>query len=267
MAQLQVLPSELLLAIASHVPELRDLACSYRRVNQVVTPLLYESVFYRQEWIQVVSRGSQIYNLDAFNRSLRSSESLRSLVKSVDLRWHNMYKDVDDDVRRCLQVLESSCLQALHLSPANLSFEIPAGLGFTSLAYEGGEKIDCGKGLDRLYTLFCIPSLTHFYMDQWFWEMNPVFGAERVDQGRVGTSNIETLTLEHTWISASDLQRLLSWPKTLKTLTFHGESITSLELHHSLQHQRLTLEYLDTRATYARDSKSSTSNTGLCTKC
>ncbi len=269
MPRLQVFPTELLLAITSHVPELRDWACSCRHINQVVTPLLYESVFYRQEGIQVVSRGLQIFNLDAFTRSLRSSESLRSLVKSVDLKWHNMFKDVDDDVCRCLQVLESSCLQALHLSPANLSFEIPAGLGVTSLAFrhEAGEQIDCGKGLDRLYTLFCIPSLTHFCMDEWFWGINPVFGAERVDQGRVGASNIETLTLEHTFIPASDLQRLLSWPKTLKALTFHGASITSLELHHSLQHQRLTLEYLDTRATYARDSKSSTSNTGLCTKC
>ncbi len=275
MPQLQGLPPELLLAIASHVPELRDLAFTCRHVNQVVTPLLYESVVYRQEgiqfyqneYIQVVSRGSEIFNLDAFTRSLRSSESLRSLVKSVDLRWHNTDMGFEDDVCRCLQILEPSCLRTLHLAPANLFFEIPTGLGVTLLAFrrEWHELPKHGTDLDRLYTLFCIPSLIHFVLDGWGY--GNFSGVDRVNQSRVGISNVETATLENSRISASDLQRLLSWPKTLKALTFHGASITSRELHHSLQHQRLTLEYLDARGTDERDSKNSTSNTGLCTKC
>ena len=212
MAQLQVLPSELLLTIASHVPELKDWACSCRHVNQVVTPLLYESVFYRQEWIQVGSRGSQVYNLDAFTRSLRSSESLRSLVKSVDLRWHNWAENIDDDICRCLQALESSDLRTLHLSPASIIFEIPAGPGVTSLAFgrQSYDRPDYSTVLNRLYTLFCIPSLIHFCIEDWRSRGHgPLSDADRVNQGRVGISNIETITLENTLIPASDLQELL----------------------------------------------------------
>ena len=123
MPQLQSLPSELLLAIALHVPQpaLNGLAHTCRRLNKVITPLLYKSVLWQGHhharpfvWQQehlptersvahqadalvIPSSESIIFDLDAFTRTVLSSESLRSLVKSVDLRW--------DSVRCCLQAL------------------------------------------------------------------------------------------------------------------------------------------------------------------
>ena len=142
MPQLQSLPSELLLAIALHVPQhaLSGLAHTCRRLNKVITPLLYKSVlwqghhqarrvfsdealFRQQEYsstersvthqadaLVIPSSESIIFDLDAFTRTVLSSESLRSLVKSVDLRWDNEHFDDDDSVHCCLQALESSHL-------------------------------------------------------------------------------------------------------------------------------------------------------------
>ena len=142
MLQLQSLPCELLLAIALHVPQpaLNGLAHTCRHLNKVITPLLYKSVLWQghhharrvfnneafvwqQEYLPtersvthqadalvLPSSESIIFDLDAFTRTVLSSESLRSLVKSVDLRWHNEQFDDDDSVRCCLQALESSHL-------------------------------------------------------------------------------------------------------------------------------------------------------------
>ena len=238
-AQLQGLPNELLLAIALHVPQpaLSGLSHTCRNLNQVVTPLLYESVVWQANrdsryvlndealfWQQedpptersvtrqadasvIPSSGSRIFDLDAFTRTVLSSESLRSFVKNVDLRWQNEHFDDDDSVRCCLQALESSHLRMLHLSPADFSFEIPARPAVTSLAYQIDRKwayspqsshlpmlhlspaessfeipaqpavtslayqIDSPQSyavdLDRLHTLFCIPSLIRFRLDGW----------------------------------------------------------------------------------------------------
>lgn len=167
MPQLQNFPSEVLLAIALHLPQpaLNGLAHTCQHLNEVATVLLYESVFWQghhharrvfndetffwqQEYfptersvtrqadaLVISSTGSRIFDLDAFTRTILSSESLRSLVKSVDLRWHNEHFNDDDSVRCCLQALQSSHPRTLHLSPADFSFEIPARPAVTSLAF------------------------------------------------------------------------------------------------------------------------------------
>ena len=143
MPQLLDLPSELLLAIALHVPQpaLSALAHTCRRLNQVITPLLYESILWQGQHharcvsnddtersvtrqadaLVIPSSRSRIFDLDAFTRTILSSESLRSLVKSVDLRWHNENFSDDDSVLCCLQALETSHLRTMHIcvgSPA-----------------------------------------------------------------------------------------------------------------------------------------------------
>ena len=283
MPQLQDLPSELLLAIALHVPQpaLSGLAHSCWRLNQVITPLLYESVlwqghyqarrlfndeafFLQQEYFpserSVTPKAeSRIFDLDAFTRTVLSSESLRSLVKSVDLRWHNEHFNHDDSVRCCLQALESSHLRTLHLSTGDFFFEIPARPAVTSLAFHINRQYACTPSLyslsfARLYTLFSIPSLIHLRLDGWpFWSFP--FGGDRAwaKSDIVGASNIEDLALSSGDAAPSeDLRKVLSWPKALKRLTFvpyHKPYYKDLatvrsEVHHILQNQHLTLEYL-----------------------
>ena len=283
MPQLQHLPSELLLAIALHVPQpaLSGLARTCRRLNQVITPLLYQSVlwqghyhsrrffnddaFFSQQELFPSERSvtrkaeSRIFDLDPFTRTVLFSESLRSLVKSVDLRWHNNHFNDDDSVRCCLQALESSHLRTLHLSPAGFFFEIPARPAVISLAFDIHRQLACNpylyaRILARLYTLFKIPSLIHLRLDGWpFWSFP--FGEDRAwaKSDIVGASNVEDLALSIGDAAAGeDLRKVLSWPKALKRLTFvryqnrHYKDPATVrsELHHILQHQRLTLEYL-----------------------
>ena len=291
MSQLQNLPSEVLLAIALHVPQstLKGLAHTCRRLNQIVTTLLYESVLWQGDhhasrflndeafsWQQqcfpaecsftlraddlgIPSSGSRIIDLDAFNRTIQSSESLRSLVKSVDLRWHNEDFNDDDSVRCCLQALQSSHLRTLHLSPADFSFEIPARPAVTSLAFQIDGRWAYNPHLyavnfKRLYTLFCIPSLIHFSLDGWpFWSSAFCKDWAWAKSECVGTSKIEELVLTGGGAEpGDDLQEVLSWPKPLKRLAFvpnylpHNKDSATIysELQHMLQHQRLTLEYL-----------------------
>lgn len=304
MSQLQSLPTELLLAIASHVPQpgLNALVQCCRHINEAVTPLLYESVFWQQDYhvrrllsseasfsqadldnhhrerfssrqTSAQSSGTRIFDLDAFTCTLLSSESLRSLVKSVDLRWKNKVINrinVDDSVHGCLQALESSHLRTLHLSPAAFHFEIPTRPAVTSLAFEYGRwclyrpSLRAGD-LNRLYTLFNIPSLIHFCMDGWpawgnFSNTNPA----GVTPDRVGVSNIESLTLRHTSGPGEHLREVLSWPKALKKFTFiphlrlSPKSLTLVqsELQYLLQHQRQTLEYLNVRVPNEGSGKS-----------
>ena len=283
MPQLQSLPSELLLAIALHVPQpaLSGLALSCRRLNEVLTPLLYESVlwqghyharrvfndeafFWQHEYFPIEraatrqtdasiipSSGSRIFDLDAFTRTVLSSESLRSLVRNVDLRWQNEHFNDDDSVRCCLQALESSHLRVLHLSPADFFFEIPARPAVTSLAFQ----IDSTwtRNFERLYTLCSIPSLIHFRLDGWSFSPYVLFeGRAWAKSKSVGASNIEDLSLSSDRAPGDDLREVLSWPKALKRFTFvphhkpHYEDSATVcsELQHVLQHQRLTLEYL-----------------------
>ena len=298
MAQLDGLPTELLLAIALHLhqPTLSGLARTCRCLNQVITPLLYKSVFWQAPyhpgpfsndeaffWQQgyfpiesfairqanasiIPSSGSRIFDLDAFTRTVLSSESLRSLVKSVDLRWHNKHFNDDDSVRCCLQALESSHLRTLHLSPADFSFEIPARPAVTSLAFQITRKwtdskwTDRGDGprvyamvFERLHTLFRIPSLIHFRLAGWpFWLSNLCKSRAWAKSESVGASNVEDLTLSSCGAPGDDLRQVLSWPKSLKRFTFvphhkpcYEDSATACsQLQHILQHQRLTLEYL-----------------------
>ena len=290
MPQLHALPSELLLAIALHLhqPALKGLAHTCRRLNQVITPLLYESVlwqapchagrlfndedfFWQQEYFStersvtrqanasiIPSSGSRIFDLDAFTRTVLSSESLRSLVKSVDLRWHNEHFNDDDSVCCCLQALESSHLRTLHLSPADFFFEIPARPAVTSLAFQIDGRWTYASHLyavhfERLHTLFRIPSLIHFRLDGWpFWTSILCKGRAWAKSESVGASNIEDLTLSSGGAPGDDLRQVLSWPKALKRFTFvphhkphYKDSATARSaLQHILQHQRLTLEYL-----------------------
>lgn len=295
MPQLQSFPTELLLAIASHVPQpgRSALVQSCRHINQAVTPLLYQSVFWHQDYharrlptsevsyeqayleihhprpfsnrqTSAQSSGSKIFDLDAFTCTLLSSESLRSLVKSVDLQWENQVINlinVDDSVHRCLQALEPSCLGTLHLSPAAFHFEIPTRPAVTSLAFDYGRYCVYrpslhAEDLNRLYTLFNIPSLIHFCMDGWpvwgdFSNTNPA----RVTPDRVGVSNIESLTLRDTSEPGEDLREVLSWPKALKRFAFiphlrlppKSLTLVQSELQYLLQHQHQTLEYLKVR--------------------
>lgn len=306
MSQLQSLPTELLLAIASHLPQpgLSALVHSCRHIHEAVTPLLYESVFWQQDYharrllsseasfseadLENHHRGrfnnrqasaqfsrSRIFDLDAFTCTLLSSESLRSLVKNVDLRWEDKAIDlinVDDSVHRCLQALESSYLRTLHLSPAAFHFEIPTRPAVTSLAFDYSRccvyrAFQHGGDLNRLYTLFKIPSLIHFCMDGW-----PVWGdfsntnLTRATPDRVAVSNIESLSLRHSDGPGEDLREVLSWPKALKRFTFiphlqlppKSLTLVQSELQYVLQHQRQTLEYLNVRIP---NDGSGTSNT------
>ncbi|KAL9628075.1 MAG: hypothetical protein Q9164_007401 [Protoblastenia rupestris] len=78
-----------------------------------------------------------------------------------------------------------------------------------------------------------------------------------VRSDRVGTSNLECITLASTGAASIDLQQLLSWLKAPRTLTFaalphdgvryEGPSeLASDELQYALQqHQRQTLEHLE----------------------
>ena len=289
MPQIQCLPGELLLAIALHVPQpaLRDLAHTCRRLNEVVTPLLYESVlwqghhharrvfndeafFWQHEYFPteraatrqteasiIPSSGSRIFDLDAFTRTVLASESLRSLVRNVDLRWHNKHFN-DDSVRCCLQALESSHLRVLHLSPADLFFEIPPRPAVTSLAFQIDPKWIhrpqiYAENFERLYTLFYIPSLIHFRLDGWsFWSYGLGEGRAWAKPKSVGGSNVEDFSLSSDGAPGDDLREVLSWPKALKRFTYvpshnprYKDSATVCsELQHVLQHQRLTLEYL-----------------------
>ena len=289
MPQFQYFPSELLLAIASLTPQpaLKALVQSCRRLNEAVTPLLYESVFFWQGGpsnsyggqcvngqASLPLSGSRIYDLDAFTQSVLSSETLRSLVKTVDLRWCNKYSNVDDSVRRLLEALASSHLRTLHLSPADFFFEIPTLPAVTSLAFQhdghGGYDTEIyAAEFGRLYSLLCIPSLTSFCLEGWrYWGCTSYEGPARVNKERAATSNIEVLILFDTGAPGEDLQELLSWPKALRRFTFaacpydgvHYENSTldSGELQHALQRQRQTLEYLDARGA---DSNSGMSNT------
>lgn len=295
MSRIQSLPTELLLAIASHVPqpELSALIRSCRHINQALTPLLYESVFWQQKCLArrlLVSEASvsqadlenhqrgrlndrqtsaqcgrsRVFDVDAFTCTLLSSEYLRSLVKSVDLRWETRVTNhisVEDSVHRCLQALESSCLRTLHLSPASFRFEVPTRPAVTSLAFDYDslcvyDPSRYREDLNRLYTLFKIPSLIHFCLDGW-----PVWGdfsnknMTGVTPERVGVSNITSLTLRNTSGPGEDLREVLSWPKALKTFTFipsfrlppKNVTLVQSELQYLLQHQRQTLEYLKVR--------------------
>ena len=286
--QLQALPSELLLAIALHVPQsaLNALTHSCRRLNQVITPLLYESVHWQRHhhptrlfnhepffWQQVhfpnqpsltrqanalviPSSGSRIFDLDAFTRTTLSSESLRSLVKSVDLRWHNEYFNHDDSVRCCLQTLESSHLRTLHLSPAHFFFEVPARPAVTSLAFQIDDTWVynpdlCTMNFEHLYTLFCIPSLIHLRLKGWpLWSFSSGEGRAWASAENVGASNIEDLALTGAGAgSGGELREVLSWPKALKRFTFvynqfKDSATVQSVVQNILQQQRLTLEYL-----------------------
>ena len=292
MPQLQSLPSELLLAIALHVPQpaLSGLALSCRRLNEVLTPLLYESIlwqghyhtrrvfndeafFWQHEYFPtecaatrqtdasiIPSSGSRIFDLDAFTRTVLSSESLRSLVRDVDLRWHNKHFNDDDSVRCCLQALESSHLRVLHLSPADFFFEIPARPAVTSLAFQMDSLVEWSyrphlyaRNFERLYTLFCIPSLVHFRLDgRSFCNYVLCEGRAWEKSKSVGASNIEDLSLSSDGAPGDDLREVLSWLKALKNFTFvphhnpHYEDSATVcgELQHVLQHQRLRLECL-----------------------
>ena len=290
MAQLQHLPTELQLDIALYLPQpaLAALAYTCLRLNQVVTPLLLESVhwqgYYRPGRVLtheafiptqrsvirrsvtsvIQSTGSKIFNLDAFTRTVLSSDSLRSFVKDVDLRWKNDSLNDDDSVRCCLQALESSHLRRLHLSPAEWSFDIPARPAVTSLALKiRGAWTYHQSHLDhenfkRLYTLFCIPSLTHLCLDGtdgWpSWSSLICQGQAWSTSESMGASNVEELSLIGGGTRLDDnLREVLSWPKALKRFTYlpHHHSLfygfsdnTPHQLQYILQHQRLTLEYL-----------------------
>ena len=291
MPQLQNFPSELLLAIATHVPQpaLNGLAHTCRRLNEVITPLLYNSVFWhgkyhprsvlndeaffwQQEYFPTErsatrqadalvnpSSGSRIFDLDAFTRTVQSSESLRSLVKDVDLRWRNGHFNNDDSVRCCLQALQSAHLRTLHLSPADFFFKIPVQPAVTSLAFQIDRQGAYGRDMyvvdyKRLYTLFCIPSLIHFRLDGWpFWSSFLCEDRALAKSECVGASNIEDLSLTSgDDAPGDDLRELLSWPRALKRFTFvphynpnyQDWATIRSELQHILQHQRLTLESL-----------------------
>jgi len=116
-----------------------------RRLNEIVISVLYDSVFF---WGSVdfpypgwqknlpPPNWTEVWNLEAFTRSYRDSVSLRAHVRNVDIRWHNTYKNDDEDVLQCLAALKSSCLRTLHLSPATFSFVIPASIAVTSLSFQ-----------------------------------------------------------------------------------------------------------------------------------
>ena len=289
MPQLQSLPGELLLAIASHVLQsgLYDLALSCQRFNQLVTPLLYEIVFWQGDhharrnlndvsffWqedpgiedsvnhqadaLSIPLSGSRIFDLDAFTRTVLSSESLRSFTKSVDLRWDNKHLNDDDSVHRCLQALKSSSLRTLHLSPSNFHFDIPTRPAVTSLAFQHDSHLDYrshqdARNSERLYTLLCIPSLIDFRLDGWpLWAHSLRKDRAKGKQYKVEASNVEVLTLSNSFATGEDLREVLSWPKALKRFTFEpydNHNCEDLALVRSqfqrvLQHQRLTLEYL-----------------------
>lgn len=279
MPSLLNLPTEILLLVFSRLPPpaLTSLLHSCRRLNEVVIPLLYDSVYFwgsgdlddfRKAWFpnrqeDLPPNWTRIWDLEAFTRSYCDSISLRAHVKNVDLRWHNAEKNDDQDVYQCLAALKSSCLQSLHLSPPRFSFDIPADTAVTSLAiqHDGlrGDFYakDDGTELSRLHSLFYIPSLTHFCLDGWRYWGSPTYDRPAdVREDRMRSSNVEYLTLNKTGVIGKDLQELLSWPKALRSFSYipyphHGlryeglGNLSSRELQYALQHQRRTLENLE----------------------
>lgn len=279
MSHIQKLSTELLLIIISHLPspELRELSYTCRRLHETAIPNLYHSVFFwgHRKFYGLGNGGfinrqanpppnaTRISNLKAFTRSYRASARLRRYVKNVDIRWHKANNLEDDDIHRCLAILDSSRLQNLHLSPPDFLFDIPAGTPITSLAFQHhGLRGDWypeeyAEEFDRLYTLLCIPTLTHLCLDGWrHWGPPSYERPAEVRTDRVGTSNIMHLTLNLTGPPGQDLQEMLSWPRALQSfsysacpydgLRYEGPSkLSSRELFHVLQQQRHTLENLE----------------------
>lgn len=270
MSHLLRLATELLFAIFSHLPPpaLRSLIYCCRRLHKIALPLYYESVYFwgsknlcsfnSQEVLDMFngrasfpSKGTRIWNLLAFTQTYRASASLQHCVKKVDIRWLDADENDDENVRQCLAALKSSHLQVLHLSPARFSFEIPAGTKVSSLTlqYDGGSYPRLKEtGYSRLYSLFCIPSLTYLRVDDWpHWVLPSYQTPAVVRNDRAGTSNLRTLEFHQSGAPGVGLQHVLSWPKALKGFTFCAKTtnISTSELQYCLQHQHQTLEALE----------------------
>ena len=298
MLSLQDFPSEILVPIFSWLPQptLRAITLTCRRLGHIANPLLYESVdlwgsgdpnasFW--SWsAQIPGLHRSRENLTTFVKTIQSVEYLRPLVKHVQVGWLSGSEEHVVNMQRCLEALRLLDLQSLHLEPPpSLQLDIPPGLAVTSLAcshqgQHGFDKRWYNGEVERLYQLFCIPSLETFSIGGWkYWGQRTCYGHTRPPwhpgDGKAHTSDVKHLAID-TWGSPGEhLQRILSWPKALKSceifmspedgLRYLGcGTLSTSELEYALLHQRSTLERLILNGEDSNSGETSPANSDSC---
>lgn len=161
-------------------------------------------------------RTRRIFDLTALTKMLSNSGYLRSLIVSVDLIWDCAKNDTA--LYGLLEVLTSSSLQNLHLSPADAWFAIPASTYVTSLVlpYVYEPTLDL---LKKVHDLSRLPSLRHICFEGWdILENRAPLPAGYICT--IITPNITHLTFHLCEISGAYLQAIVSRPAKLRSFKY-----------------------------------------------
>lgn len=288
MCNLQDLPAELWFSISSYLRQRSVLTVSLtsKRMHKLATPGLYRQVYYwassgkcgsgilccygidilcsceaeilrgtRLEYqteksitSSCNSNLSRIFKPNAFSKSLTRSPWLRSLVHSVDLKWHD--SDHDERLYRLLEALASSPLQHIYLYPSHPGFLIPPSIPVTSLGTEWPGKIDSDR-LDRVYELSLLPSLRHMCLKNWEYAGGTQLLRLDISSASLQQAlNITHLSFRDGNVPAQILQAIVSWPRALRSFWYNDAHMkiaqipttTRKQIYSALRLQQNTLE-------------------------
>ena len=264
MAEFYRLPTEIWALIASKADQrsLLDLACTSKWYRELATPELYHHMMYwnseatstevlRGKNIECLSkedasclRSTRIFDLTALTKILSESSYLRSMIVSVDFTWD--YAIDETHLYGLLEILISSSLRHLHLSPAHVRFAVPPGTPVTSLVLRLDYEHDSDE-FNELNELSRLPSLRHICFEEWdFFEHPSLHLADYICA--TITPNITHLTIHLCDLPTAYLHAIVSKPAKLRSFKYSSrEEYTTLSssvelLESALKIHQRTLE-------------------------
>ena len=281
---LQDVPAELWFSISFYLGQQSVLTISLtsKRMHELATPGLYRQICYwssrseagilRGERAEIL-RGtrleylteesitssyylslSRIFKPNALSKSLTRSSWLRSLVHSIDFRWHD--SGHDKCLYRLLEVLSYSPLQHVYLYPSHAGFVLPPSIPVNSLGTKWQGNIDSDR-VQRVHDLIFLPSLRHMYFQSW--ESGGRSQLRRLDNSSASlqqASNITHLSFHGCNVRAGHLQAIVGWPRALRSFLYSDfpakirEVPTIKQVYSTLRPHQSTLEEITLRFEY-----------------